>query len=1033
MVVVLRPSEVDRKTPRLPVARGYTARIRTGLSETSLVSTMSTLPLPKALTQRRTNSLDQEKENFEKSQAVSISKAINSQECPVKEKHVRSLIIGTFHEKGAHTFWSLVMKLPLQENPIVCWKCCHVVHKLLREGYHRAIPDSLRYRQTFLEYGKLWGLLKEGYGKLIQCYCRLIVAKLNFHYRNPKFPGNLTVTDEALDDIGEGDVNVFFQLTCEMFDYMDEILALQQAVFGSLDMARSNSMTNSGQCRLAPLIPCIQDSSQLYDYTVKVLFKLHAALPGDTLLGHRERFLKQFKLLQQFYLNSVNLQYFKHLIQVPLLPEKPPNFLIASDLSSHVSPVVVLPPQNETPENETVDATLVDTSVPPAPDKLQQMFGAAGDRAELNNSTSDEAEKDRLIARLLRENSELRMELQRVQLEDQRYIDDLKRHVVALEAQVAEHERTIRHLNKETEALQTTASTGSDASRKAEEAEKRAKSNEEKFHKMKEVYNQLREEHIVLLRAKADIEKQLVSAKVAAEGAEKVRQDLGEQLRQAREEKRTAEEQLGDLAARGAEAETLTRDNQTLRENIQSLEERVKELQAEMARDRQEQEAAMAALGESHTQAQQRLQQESLAALLRMLAGVVQEGEAIVGASLEDMDRPGRQGYMGTPETLLQQTLVVSQALDKIKAGFEKFEENNEDAEELICSVCPLAHVVSQLMAAGKGVSQVSPNIELGDELASACRLLGTESLALLKSLKTEGGGAACGNEMRARLDAVHASLEAVARASGGLSNSLGEADTQKLGDLLEDELAQMDRAIDEAAQRIQDMLNKSREGDSGIKLEVNSKILDACTGLMQAIRELVKSSKHLQEEIVAKEKGSASKKEFYSRNHRWTEGLISAAKVVGLGAKFLVDAADRVVSSGGGKFEELVVASQEIAGATAQLVVASRVKADRGSARLAALGAASKGVSQATGNVVATAKACAHLVEDSEVLDFSRITLHQAKRLEMESQVRVLELESSLERERVQLAALRKRHYHLAGASEGWDDAPESNGTTAG
>ncbi|KAL1482644.1 hypothetical protein MTO96_033656 [Rhipicephalus appendiculatus] len=248
-----------------------------------------------------------------------------------------------------------------------------------------------------------------------------------------------------------------------------------------------------------------------------------------------------------------------------------------------------------------------------------------------------------------------------------------------------------------------------------------------------------------------------------------------------------------------------------------------------------------------------------------------------------------------------------------------------------------------------------------------------------------------------------------------------------------------MDRAIDEAAQRIQDMLNKSREGDSGIKLEVNSKILDACTGAhaaSQAIRELVKSSKHLQEEIVAKEKGSASKKEFYSRNHRWAEGLISAAKVVGLGAKFLVDAADRVVSSGGGKFEELVVASQEIAGATAQLVVASRVKADRGSTRLAALGAASKGVSQATGNVVATAKACAHLVEDSgdqSARFLKRLTLHQAKRLEMESQVRVLELESSLERERVQLAALRKRHYHLAGASEGWDEAPESNGTTAG
>lgn len=51
----------------------------------------------------------------------------------------------------------------------------------------------------------------------------------------------------------------------------------------------------------------------------------------------------------------------------------------------------------------------------------------------------------------------------------------------------------------------------------------------------------------------------------------------------------------------------------------QSLEERVKELQAEMARDRQEQETAMAALGESHAQAQQRLQQQALAAILRML------------------------------------------------------------------------------------------------------------------------------------------------------------------------------------------------------------------------------------------------------------------------------------------------------------------------------------------------------------------------------------------------------------------------------
>ena len=52
---------------------------------------------------------------------------------------------------------------------------------------------------------------------------------------------------------------------------------LYVAVFGSLDMSRANSMTNSGQCRLAPLILCILDSCQLYDYLVRSLFNLHSS------------------------------------------------------------------------------------------------------------------------------------------------------------------------------------------------------------------------------------------------------------------------------------------------------------------------------------------------------------------------------------------------------------------------------------------------------------------------------------------------------------------------------------------------------------------------------------------------------------------------------------------------------------------------------------------------------------------------------------------------------------------------------------
>lgn len=78
----------------------------------------------------------------------------------------------------------------------------------------------------------------------------------------------------------------------------------------------------------------------------------------------------------------------------------------------------------------------------------------------------------------------------------------------------------------------------------------------------------------------------------------------------------------------------------------------------------------------------------------------------------------------------------------------------------------------------------------------------------------------------------------------------------------------------------------------------------------------------------------------------------------------FCREAADQVVS-GDGKFEHLVVASQGIAASTVQLVVASRVKADRNSPNLAALSESSRLVSEATGSVVATAKSCSKLVED--------------------------------------------------------------------
>ena len=72
------------------------------------------------------------------------------------------------------------------------------------------------------------------------------------------------------------------------------------------------------------------------------------------------------------------------------------------------------------------------------------------------------------------------------------------------------------------------------------------------------------------------------------------------------------------------------------------------------------------------------------------------------------------------------------------------------------------------------------------------------------------------------------------------------------LGDVVEEEMAATSQAVEAAALRIQEMLQKSRKDDKGVKLEVNERILDSCTGLMNAIKVLILRAKELQTEIVS-------------------------------------------------------------------------------------------------------------------------------------------------------------------------------------
>ncbi|XP_785542.4 huntingtin-interacting protein 1 isoform X1 [Strongylocentrotus purpuratus] len=937
---------------------------------------------------RNTDSLETERQNFIKRQQTSVNKAINAQEVPVKEKHVRSIIIGTFQEKGASTFWSVVCRLPVQGTPVVCWKFCHTLHKVLREGHEEAQKQLREHTDHLKDLGRMWGHFHDGYGKLNAAYCSLLNTKLEFHKKNPLLPGNLVLPqpEKDIEKMCENDINNYFQMSVEIFDYLESLIALQAAVFKSFNLSKPMSGTPSGQCRLSPLIAVILDSGQLYDFSVRLLYKLHACLPEDTLDGHRSRFLKQFHALKEFYAKCSSIIYYRRLIQVPTLPAEPPNFFVASmNQDTYISPAVMLalnesmldgsgrdsppPPSEASSIEEPVfekfeepvmhSAMLVDLMSSPPP----QQNGQQSQQQQIQQSGPDE--RDWIIEQLREEVNQLKFELERTKKEDQRIIEALKKRLMEMEQEMNEHRTVVETQCEENETLRDKVKELEHAAlmvseEKLVDAERRSKVNEERFKKMKDVYNKLREEHLGLLRVNAEANKQLTTVSKCSEETVLARQ--------------TAEQTVEKLQM--SIAQTASREAQLKRQ----MEEQRKKL----------------------------------------LAKAVEAAEETLRLITQQMDDPQFASATCTPEYLQSRAPIADECVNNLERCFNSYQQNSNDFGGLIGAIASFSQSLGEYMLQGKATSNLAP-VDVGERLSSNCHATCSSALTVLHALKEEDQQGFTRNEgdLRENLRAISNLTQEL------ISEEISS--TEEIGDLVEAEMQSTTDLVDQAASRIEEMLKRSREADTGVKLEVNERILDSCTQLMICIKELITKSKSLQQEIVASGRGSATAKEFYKRHHRWTEGLLSAAKLVGVGASHLVDSSDKLMK-GKGKFEELMVCSHEIAASTAQLVAASKVKADKGSPNLKGLQVASRNVATATAGVVASAKTGAQMIEEGDSPDFTKMTLTQTKRMEMEAQVTVIELESKLEKERVKLAELRKQHYQLAGASEGWEEGEDGD-----
>lgn len=372
-----------------------------------------------------------------------------------------------------------------------------------------------------------------------------------------------------------------------------------------------------------------------------------------------------------------------------------------------------------------------------------------------------------------------------------------------------------------------------------------------------------------------------------------------------------------------------------------------------------------------------------------------------------------------SPEYLLSVVELCSDTATDFASTFNGYiaEENNQDEEtfsNIILYSSSLVTYLNDSLQTAKSLSQASSGKEEEKLLTQMMKVLddAEEYYQGLKSEKLE--------QLDNQEDRIDLIIDSNLELQTSLKDLAGLADSLKLstgiqfkGDLeslVNKEMQQTVDAVNSASKYLTDLLKNPNI--YGGNIEIHETLISCAKAIIDAVARLIQASVESQREIVEKGKGTQSNTEFYRKNSRWTEGLISAAKAVAGATNILIQISDGVLQKKN-THEELIVASNEVAASTAQLVAASRVKANFMSKSQDALESASGDVTRACKSLVNKVQG---LLSNGDLqndnIDLSKLTPYEGKTLEMEQQVEILKLENKLQAARRRLGEIRKHGY---------------------
>jgi huntingtin-interacting protein 1-related protein len=75
--------------------------------------------------------------------ALSIKKALTTDELAPKQKHVRSLILYSWQVKSPGSLFIALKTFPIISDQIVIYKALILFHKLIRQGHPQVLKEAL--------------------------------------------------------------------------------------------------------------------------------------------------------------------------------------------------------------------------------------------------------------------------------------------------------------------------------------------------------------------------------------------------------------------------------------------------------------------------------------------------------------------------------------------------------------------------------------------------------------------------------------------------------------------------------------------------------------------------------------------------------------------------------------------------------------------------------------------------------------------------------------------------------------------------